>query len=299
MANWSEIMDKINNGDPNNSLENLKKQYYSKLKEISGREIICYYSSFLTKSVAGLEVRDQDMTGFMNAAHGLDYSKGLDLILHTPGGDPVAAEHIVNYLRDLFNGDIRVIVPHMAMSAGTMISFAANKIVMGRQSCLGPIDPQFQGLPAVNIINTFSDAKQELATNPETTNYWAIELQKYPSGILKIAESAVELSAILVEDWLKTGMFKNEKDEETRDMLISRIIEEFNDNASSKTHGRHYNKEKCKEFGLKIVDLEEEQELQDAVLSLHHCFTIMLENSNIIKIIENGNSIGYINNHVI
>ncbi|WP_337461520.1 hypothetical protein [Jutongia sp.] len=77
----------------------------------------------------------------MTCIHGMDCSKGLDLVLHTPGDSPAAAEAIVNYLRAKFGNDIRVIVPQLAMSAGTMIACSAKQIIMGKQSSLGPIDP--------------------------------------------------------------------------------------------------------------------------------------------------------------
>ena len=77
----------------------------------------------------------------MTCIHGMDCSKGLDLVLHTTGGSPAAAEAIVNYLRAKFGNDIRVIVPQLAMSAGTMIACSAKQIIMGKQSSLGPIDP--------------------------------------------------------------------------------------------------------------------------------------------------------------
>lgn len=107
----------------------------------------------------------------MNTVRGLDCSKGLDLILHTPGGSPMAAEAIVKYLRSKFGKDIRVIVPQLAMSAGTMIACSAKEIVMGKQSSLGPIDPQLNGIPAYSIQNEFEDAKQiwQLATETLTT----------------------------------------------------------------------------------------------------------------------------------
>ncbi len=63
-----------------------------------------------------------DKNGFMTAINGIDTSKGLDLILHTPGGDTAATESIVDYLWSKFNGDVRCFVPQMAMSAGTMIA---------------------------------------------------------------------------------------------------------------------------------------------------------------------------------
>ncbi len=63
------------------------------------------------------------------------------MILHTPGGDIAATESIVDYLYCMFDKDIRVIVPQISMSAGTMIALASKEIVMGKHSNLGPIDP--------------------------------------------------------------------------------------------------------------------------------------------------------------
>jgi ClpP class serine protease len=84
----------------------------------------------------------------MNFIHGLDRTKGLDLILHTPGGDVAATESIIEYLRQMFGNNVRAIVPQMAMSAGTMIACSCKSIVMGKQSNIGPIDPQLGGIPA-------------------------------------------------------------------------------------------------------------------------------------------------------
>jgi ClpP class serine protease len=38
------------------------------------------------------------------------------------------------------------------MSGGTLIAFAADEIVLGEFSVLGPIDPQIVGLPAASIV---------------------------------------------------------------------------------------------------------------------------------------------------
>lgn len=57
----------------------------------------------------------------MSVMFGMDWNKGLTLVLHTPGGVTNAAETLVAYLRSKFNY-IEVIVPTFAMSAGTMIS---------------------------------------------------------------------------------------------------------------------------------------------------------------------------------
>lgn len=71
--------------------------------------------------------------------------KPLDIVLHTPGGEAFACELIASALKDRPN--TTAYVPYCAMSAGTIIALATEKIVMGRYACLGPIDTQFFGFP--------------------------------------------------------------------------------------------------------------------------------------------------------
>ena len=174
------------------------------------------------------------------------------MILHTPGGSPNAAEAIVNYLRDKFKKDIRVIVPQLAMSAGTMMACASKEIIMGKQSSLGPIDPQFNGIPAYNIKSEFEEAKNDLLINPNNAQYWAIKLQQYPAA-MKTAIDAIELSGALVQEWLGTCMY----DKNTDKAVIDRIVSRLNEHDESKVHGRHFNADFCKEIGLKIKMMED------------------------------------------
>ena len=240
-----------------------------------------------------LEVNDNDMNGFMNSIKGMDCNKGLDLILHTPGGSPTAAEAIVRYLRKKFDGNIRVIIPQIAMSAGTMIACGGKQIIMGKESSLGPIDPQFNGIPAYSIINEFEEAKKDLASNPENANYWAIQLNKYPPAFVKKASDAISLSSELVESWLKSVMFD---DNDIHDPIITNIVSKLNEHSTSREHGRHFDIDFCKSIGLKIVELESDPILQDAILSIHHTFMITLDNTNIAKIIQSQNEKTWINN---
>ena len=227
------------------------------------------------------------MTGFMNSIQGMDCSKGLDLILHTPGGDPAASEAIVNYLRVKFNNDIRAIIPQLAMSAGTMIACSAKEIVMGKQSSLGPIDPQFNGIPAYNIKSEFEEAKEDLLKDPQNAQYWMIKLKQYPAAFMKTALDAIELSGKLVEEWLGSCMFDKNNPEDTA--TIRRIVNSLNEHDKSKNHGRHLSMKFCKEIGLKIVELEADSQLQDLVLSVHHSYMLTLDGSTALKIIENQN----------
>ena len=65
----------------------------------------------------------------------------LDLVLVTRGGAGETAEEIVRIIRDKYE-HVAVIVPGWAKSAGTIITMAADEILMGPTSALGPIDAQ-------------------------------------------------------------------------------------------------------------------------------------------------------------
>ena len=165
MASWDELLKEI--GSTPSQQDTLRSKYMKKLSQYTGRNTIAYYSGFLNQNAQGVDVNDIDMNGFMNAVKDMDCSKGLDLLLHTPGGSPTAAESIVNYLRSKFGIDIRIIVPHLSMSAGTMMACAGKEIIMGKHSSLGPIDPQFNGIPAYSILKEFDDAKSDLVNNKQ------------------------------------------------------------------------------------------------------------------------------------
>ncbi len=74
----------------------------------------------------------------------------IDLILHTPGGLVLAAMQIARAV-EAHPAKVDVYVPVYAMSGGTLIALAADEIVMGEFSVLGPIDPQIAGFPAASI----------------------------------------------------------------------------------------------------------------------------------------------------
>lgn len=183
-----------NNPDPNFINQEINKirttvinqiriQYISNLSNYTKRNVIVYYSTFLQGNIMStnpeLMINDNDMNGLMNAVSGLVKTKGLDLILHTPGGVTTATEAIVKYLRKCFNNDIRVIVPHMAMSAGTMIACSAKEIIMGKESSLGPIDPQYRNVPAEGVIEEFNRAVQEIQANPQLALVWKEIISQY------------------------------------------------------------------------------------------------------------------------
>ena len=292
MANWNDIMKEVQ--DTTSQYDIIRRKYLKELSDYTKRNVLIYYSGWLKKPGApNADINDGDMEGFMTCINGMDCSNGLDLILHTPGGSPTAAEAIVSYLRSKFKRsnnnsspyDIRVIVPHLAMSAGTMIACSAKEIIMGRQSSLGPIDPQFNGIPAYNILNEFLEAKKDLSKNPNNVQYWGIKLKQYPAAFMQTAFDAIRLSDELVDDWLGTCMF--DRNDPNQEPLIKKIVSKLNDHGNSKVHDRHFDAKFCQDIGLKIEMLENDNDLQDKVLSVHHACMITIDGTSVIKLIEN------------
>jgi ClpP class serine protease len=74
----------------------------------------------------------------------------IDFVIHTPGGFVLAAMQIARAV-EAHKAKVTVYVPVYAMSGGTLIALAADEIVLGEFSVLGPIDPQIAGLPAASI----------------------------------------------------------------------------------------------------------------------------------------------------
>lgn len=287
MPNWHDIVHELQQmGSP---YDVLRRKYVKQLNDITGRNIICYYSGWLQKK--GLEevaVNDSDKNGLMTVINGLDVSKGLDLILHTPGGDTAATESIVDYLYKKFGNDIRCFVPQMAMSAGTMIACACKEIWMGKQSSLGPIDPQYRGLSAHAIIEEFKKAVEEIQKNPNMIPVWQPIIAKYTPTLLGECEKAIKWSNDMVKEWLTRNMLADNLD------VIENVLEELGDHSINLAHNRHLSAEKCKAIGLVIKELESAQAIQDAVLSIHHIYFHTLNATPSFKIIENHHGIAFI-----
>ena len=293
MPNWSEVLAEIRQEqqvNPDiNPLDTVRRKYLKKISEISGRNTIAYYSGWLQKpQVAGTAVGDTDKSGFMLAINKLDRSKGLDLILHTPGGDIAATESLVDYLYSMYEKDIRVIVPQISMSAGTMVAFASKEIVMGKHSNLGPIDPQIGGLACKAVLNEFEQAKEDIKQNPQSAALWQVIIGKYHPTFLGICKQAIEWSEKMVEQWLENNMCGGEK------AKVQRIVKTFSNHTEQKSHARHISKRECEKVGLNITELEADQNFQDAVLTTHHAFMHTFSNTLCVKIIENHDGIAYI-----
>lgn len=219
----------------------------------------------------------------MSVIYGMDWTKGLTLVLHTPGGVTNAAETIVAYLGSKFS-DIEVVVPTYAMSAGTMISLAANRLIMGRQSQLGPIDPQMpmggRFVSARAIVDQFERAKTDVLANRDLAHVWAPVLQTLGPALLQEAQNALDYGERMVAGWLEQRMFKEKPNSSE---IAARTAAFFNDATSHKSHGRRIDREEARAHNVHVDDLEDDQALQDAVLTAYHLATIVSEKTPATK----------------
>ena len=295
MPTWgnilSEIRRNIQQGDQQ-AFDTVRNKYLSHHAALTGRDTIIYASRWTSGDAPPnlVSITDEDIHAFMEAISGLK-NDALDLIIHTGGGSAEATDAIVSYLRQKFS-HIRIIVPQAAMSAGTMLACSADIIVMGKQSSIGPIDPQFilqtsvglQAIPAHAILEQFKRAQDDCSMNPKNLNSWLPMLSQYGPALLVRCQDQIDFGRELVGNWLKAYMFKGEP-QTTPD----KIAEYLSNHANFKTHGKHISIEKAQEIGLKIEALEDDQQLQDSVLSALHATMHAFSSTNTAKVVANQN----------
>ncbi len=296
MPTWSGILSElvqsqVGGGMP--QFDAVRRKYLVKTYEVTRRNIILYASKWTqpdpSVSPEVISIVDEDLQGLMEVIHGLT-GPNLDLILHSPGGSPEAAEAFVAYLRSKFD-HIRIIVPHLAMSAATMIACAADVIVLGKHSFLGPIDPQFvintpvgnRMVPAQAILDQFELAKTE-CLDPAKMGAWLPMLGQFGPDLLIQCRDALQMSRQLVEDWLMAYMFKEDPEKEKKAKGVATWLA---DHSEFKSHGRHIPRSEIERRGVHVEYLERDQNIQDLILSIFHATTHTFAGTAAVKIIEN------------
>lgn len=292
MPNWKDVLNEIVTAQAKSGAEQratqdtVRRKYLAKLHKKTGRNVIAYYSGWLSKGSLSLdtEITDEDKNGFMMAVHGLDRTKGLDLFIHTPGGGVFATQSIVDYLRQMFGRDIRAIVPQIAMSAGTMMACSCRSIMMSKHSNLGPIDPHLRGVPAAGVIKEFQRAYEEIKKDPAKANVWLPILKQYKPTLLDQCENGVKWAKEFVREQLKECMFDKDPKANAK---AQRVVDKLSDFTSNSSHSRHIHMDECEKIGLVIEKIETDPVLQDLILTVHHCYMHSLGNTASYKMIEN------------
>lgn len=267
------------------AVDSVRRKYLKLLSEIVKRPVIIYADNF-THPNSGISL--EDVHSFMSMCCGIKKNKDVCLVLHTPGGEINALEALVKYIRSQFE-KVDVIVPMFAFSAGTMLCCACDNIYMGKNSFLGPIDPQRHFTradgqrvfyPAQALVDQFELAKKECELNPSASFAWTPILKQYaPTQIIQ-CKNSVERSKILVKDWLKKYKHLDNK-------TANNIANWLGQHNKHKDHGRPLSVAELQMHHLPIKMLEDNQEMQDIALSLYHTIEYSFEVSKCRKFIEN------------
>lgn len=115
-----------------------RKPLYKAIEQQRETKIISYVTS--DRANAETQIGADCIDIFVDHLDAIGPTKRISLLLHTNGGNTAAAWRLVNLIKT-FCDEFEVLIPYKAMSAGTLISLGAHRIVMTKQAALGPIDP--------------------------------------------------------------------------------------------------------------------------------------------------------------
>lgn len=260
----------------------LERERYSRqtqlraIEEHTGRRLICFASSPYA------EITRDIITVFADLLHDVDKGADLDLLLNTPGGDIDAAEKLVIMCRSRCSS-FRIIVPESAKSAGTMMCCAADSIVMGFASELGPIDPQIYvpdssgrqiSRPAHSFLAGFDEIKEATQKAGELSPAYYPLLDKLDPALLEFCRTSIKRAEQFAGNWLKKYQCKDDEKK------AEKIAAHLGDVTRFRSHGAAINAKEAREIGLEIEELPHDSELSEAIWRLWCEYDLALRRNN-------------------
>ena len=262
------------------------------------RNVVAYFCSF-QQDDAMIVDSDRDILEELLAK--MDHTKALDLILNSPGGEPLAAERIIQVCR-AYCTQFRVVVPKLAKSAATMIAFGADTILLGETSELGPIDPQMRYIDqrgqivarsADSILKGVDKILKQIQSLPGNSRIEGLLslLPPVDQPFLEYCRIAQELSKDIAIRYLKTTTFQSLADkkisEDDSTDCIENRIKKFLMPEETFSHGRPITYLEAQRIGLKVELISKTDPLWDLLLKIYSRTNFVVQNSpQIIKLIE-------------
>lgn len=271
----------------------IREQLTSHLVKIGttlGADVVTIVSPILP----GLELKLRDAIEVLG-----DERKGtVAVILGTEGGIVEVVERMVTALRHVY-GEVSVIVPDRAMSAGTILALSADRIMMDHLSSLGPIDPQIERdgklVPALSYLIQYERLNNKAETEALTTAEYAL-VSKLDLGELYQFEQARELSVELLVKWLSRYKFKNwtktvsqqlEVTPDLKKQRAQRIADLLNDPERWHSHGRAIDMRTLQdEVNLKIDNLADNPVLHKDVRDYFELLKDYMQRQQIISFVH-------------
>lgn len=172
-----------------------------------------------------------------------------------------------------------------------MVACAADVILMGKHSFLGPIDPQMilatplgvRAVPAQAILDQFERAVEDCQDQRKLAA-WLPILGQYGPDLLNSCKAVSDMSKSMVESWLAAFMFK---DLPNATQKAAEIATWLADRKNFQSHSKHISRPEAEKRGFNVEHLEADQTAQDLFLSIFHATTHTFSATSAVKIIEN------------
>lgn len=276
-----------------------RKKYLKQISKLrGGRDIIVYASDLTNKTNSPISIDYSDILPWQDQLANLRGTQ-VDVIIETPGGIAEVVEDMVRLLRDKYE-HVGVIIPGTAKSAGTIFSMAADEILMGASSSLGPIDAQIITNNKRYSVDAFLEGlekiKKEVSVPGVRLNPAYIPiLQNISPGEIQHCENAQNFSKVLVTKWLSQYKFKTwgihtstglPVTTEEKEIRAKEIADKLCKHSDWLTHNRSIKINELEGMGLKITNYSKIPDLNDAINRYFTLLKISMESTNMYKIFE-------------
>ena len=232
----------------------IRQLLISDIQEVTARPLVVYFAQ-LDQPINHTD--PDDLSEILSGITGRE----ADILIQTPGGLVDATEKLINILKHKLSS-WRIIVPSWAKSAGTVIAISSKSIVMGINSELGPIDPQFNDIPC-----------EILSKDPSQPFY-----------IQQMASMAVQRNKSLAKSLLRAGMMSGKDDAE-----IDEVLNKISSASAYNSHGAVIVYEEALSIGLSAEYLQPEDDLWKKFWLLYCLYDYDTKAKGIGRVIEGEN----------
>ncbi len=265
-----------------------RQDFIRQIESYTGRRLIIYISNLNHPQSS---ITREDIAPFSELVGSLKDGDNVDLMIQSPGGDPNAAETIINALSCKV-GNLRIIVPQAAKSAATMMCLAADEILMSDTSELGPIDPQipistaygFVYRPAQSFLNGLKYIEDQHQGQSSLNPAYYPFLQGVDAALIDWCFKSIEHSKKLAIKWLSRSMCSGDsaKAASIAESLVN--IEEY------PNHGSVINFKEAESLGLNVCYKPYDDELWQLLWRLYIRYTVEIREKEWVKIFESNNT---------
>lgn len=226
------------------------------IEQLTGRRLVVYFAN---RYLDGSMIQSSDLAQLAEILGDIGAAP-TDILLETGGGETDSTEALISMVQSTIS-EFRVIVANAAKSNGTLLALAAQSIVMGATSELGPIEPSLNGIPC-SILET-----------PQ------IAAQNFPLHTL--GRYALAQSRSLATRLLSNGMMKGQDP-----AAVHSTVQALSTRDKYFSHGSVVDHTEASFLGLNVQYLPPEDDLWKRIWLLYCMYDFDSRNSYLLKIFE-------------